>query len=66
MREFADREGVTPGRVRQWISEGRLAVVGENPYEIPGNAKKPDAQPRGPKGPRKPKKGRSRKSSKKA
>lgn len=45
--EFAAREGVTKGRVRQWIGEGRLPVVGENPYLIAPETAKPAAQKRG-------------------
>jgi hypothetical protein len=58
VRQWADTEGVTPGRVRQWITEGRLPVIGTDPYRISPETRPPAAQKRGPKGPRPPKKPR--------
>lgn len=49
VEEFAARESVTPGRVRQWIQEGRLPVVGENPYLIDAGTPRPERAKRGPK-----------------
>lgn len=41
VKEYAAEIGVTEGRVRQWIAEGRLPVAAENPYRISAGTPKP-------------------------
>jgi len=49
VERYAMQLGVSPGRVRQWIGEGRLPVVGENPYLIDPGTPRPERQKTGPK-----------------